>query len=54
MKNVAFVPSKRLQRSIWPEVRELGFAAIKKQWQVGMAVAPGNEPMQILEQYGEF
>ena len=40
--------------SIWPEVREHAFKAIKKEWQVGMAVALGTEPKSIFEQYGEF
>lgn len=46
---VTIIPSK-----LWPEVRKQSLKSIEREWRVGMAVALGRPPKEILSQLGEF
>lgn len=40
--------------NLWDRVRGLIFKGIEKEWRVGMAVALGEDPEKIFEQFGQF
>jgi regulator of RNase E activity RraA/CMP-N-acetylneuraminic acid synthetase len=49
LDGVTIIPS-----TMWPEVRLRALKGIEKEWRVGMAVALGSDPQEILVQLGEF